>query len=514
MTTPDAPEAPEVDLVRRTLRAVAAGLEVAGAPLPDEAAAPPGPSGTGPGRRPGWRSGVALAAAAVVLATGVWAVLRSTDQAQDTAPRPPADVPETTDRFPQAGWLPATFDADGATTGWSSAEELIGAIQVVGVGADDVTVAAHLWGDASVAEATARKIAPYLGLDPTRSAPSVADLGPGIVTMALSRTTPPEAVLEQVMGDTLPPDSFVLPEGWDASSLELGWVPEVGPTATSSFGVVDDRPSLRLHAVAGTLPEPGLLTRLLVGDRQVAVGPEPAWIASYGSGAQLALLWQESPGIVAVVVGWGVAEADLVRVAEQAQWPDSIAPEPERPADATAGSPTTPVDTTSGPEDWMTLCGPRPGDPALPGEEDGEASSGVIGVTGQEDIPYDLLLWEDRVTRGGERTAPCWRLDVAGADRARGGGDVAGLDVYGVHDLVPMAWTAEETVVFMAHDPGVSLTSSDAEVMTTELDVAMPDGTRFSFVRVARDAGASVLFQVIDDGRVVGDLGPWAMDRP
>jgi hypothetical protein len=518
MTTPQAPEAPEADLVRRTLRSVADGLDVSDAPLPVEArtAAPPAPAPAA-GRRPGWRAGAALVAAAAILSAGVWAVLRTTDQAQDTSPRPPADgSTESTDGFPHPRWLPDDLAGRSETTGWSAAVDLAGGTLVVGPRADDVGVAAHVRGGIELADPVAWALASFVGPGANWTPPATDDLGPDATTTVVSRSLPP-AVADQLLTQGRPqPEALGLPAGWTASPLDLGWAPDVGETVTSSFGVVDNRPSLRLHAVSGRLPEPTALSRLLVSDRQVAVGREPAWIAQYGSGSQRALLWQQAPDVVAVVVGWGVAEGDMVRVAEQAQWPGRVVlPQvPERPADTTARGPTTTVYAMSGPEDWMTLCGPRPGDPALPGEDDGGVWSGVIGVTGQDDIAYNLLLWDDRVTGGGERTGPCWRLDVAGAERVRGGGDLAGLDLFGVRDLVPVAWTAEETVFFTAHDPGVTLTAADAEVVTTELDARLPDGTSFSFVRVARNGSASVLFDVIHDGRVVGDLGTWLLDRP
>lgn len=75
---------------------------------------------------------------------------------------------------------------------------------------------------------------------------------------------------------------------------------------------------------------------------------------------------------------------------------------PRPPAD-TSGPPTGPVDDgagatttavpppggrqTSGVEDWSRLCGARPGDPAMPREEAGERTTGVVALTGADGGP-------------------------------------------------------------------------------------------------------------------------------
>jgi hypothetical protein len=56
---------------------------------------------------------------------------------------------------------------------------------------------------------------------------------------------------------------------------------------------------------------------------------------------------------------------------------------------------------------------------------------------------------------------------------------------------------------------------SDADVVTTPLRGRMDDGTRFTFVTVARDGRSEVTFDVLDgQGRVVATAGPLALDEP
>jgi hypothetical protein len=162
-----------------------------------------------------------------------------------------------------------------------------------------------------------------------------------------------------------------------------------------------------------------------------------------------------------------------------------------------------------------TSAATRRAAPPAPGEEAGELSTSAIGVTGGEDVPYELLLWEDRVTAGGtERTGPCWRLRVAGDRPVRGGGDVATTGWPPASALQPVWWADEETVFFAAHEPDVTFVGADgADVVATPLDVQMEDGTAFTFLRVARDGRTEVSFEVRDaGGRLATTAGPLAMD--
>jgi hypothetical protein len=167
------------------------------------------------------------------------------------------------------------------------------------------------------------------------------------------------------------------------------------------------------------------------------------------------------------------------------------------------------------PADGPTLCGARPGNPALPGEAAGQRTDGAIGVSGTDDIPYELLLWQDRVTSGdAERSGDCWRLTIEGGPPLRGGGDVVTPAWPPATTLVAVVWTDDETVFWAAHEPGVMFTA-DADLVSTPLDARSDDGTAFTFLRVARDGRAEVTFDMIDTaGRRLGTAGPLPLDQP
>jgi hypothetical protein len=498
MTTP---EAPEVTLLRRTLEEVAASLDVADAPLPPEAQV-----GRDHRRPFGWRAPLAVAAAVVVLAAGVWAVLRSTDGADDSAPAD--DVTTDTGDTPRAGWLPGWLAESG--TGGAKGMPVERARLLTGTGPDDVAVILDVAAGTGVAERAASYVAPYVGspVEPGTGR-TVASEAPGSSSAILwRRAEPPPTTLF---------DTSV--SGWPGEDVDMGWVPGVGDTVSVAYeGAAsgEEAPSLvELHAVGAGLPAWGVLATLLDDEAQVEVGKNPAWFVPLGGpGDGHAVVWQPAPGVTAVITGWRVAEADLLRIAEESTWPASLTVED------TGATPATGVEerVLAGPEDWPTLCDARPGDPALPGEDAGESSVGVIGVTGTSDIPYELLLWEDRVTAAGpERTGQCWRLSVGPElDRFRGGGEVITQGWGPATTLVPVAWTAEETVFLAASTSDLMIAAINAEVIYTTLDEEMEDGTRFTFLRVERVDGQSEIgFELRDaGGDVLGHAGPLPLDRP
>jgi hypothetical protein len=513
------PSGDTAELVRRTLRAVAETLPVEDRELPDEAQPPLPPAEPGddgdrrPGARPRRRRGpgrrplVAAVAAAVVVVAGVWATrladgddVRTGDPSTSTSTVPAGEDPA-------AGWLPEGIAPAPSDRGDAigTATPIEGALYT-GPGEDDVVASAAVAdGGIDAAQAVGEELGLFIGTGPDGIA--VAQRS-GSDAVAVSRDPSMAAPLAAAMSGNGVSPAQLAPDGWATAPLPLDWLPRTGVGRWTAYGDPDAGLTVELHAASATLPDPDALEALLQDEERITVHDQPAWAGSERDVAWV--VWQDSSGVAATAIGVGVSVADLVRVAEESAMPSAVPPPgPEAGPDA-AGNRVMEDES-----DWPLLCQARPGDPALPGEEAGVREVGVMGTRGSEDVLYELLVWEDRITaEGTERTGACWRLTITGEPPLRGGGDVVTHGVSPVPTLQPVWWTDEETEFFVAHRPGLTVVGADgADVVATPLDVQSADGTAFTFLRVARDGRSEVSFQVVDgSGQEVTTVGPVAMD--
>jgi hypothetical protein len=352
------PTGDTAELVRRTLRTVAEALPVEDRELPDEARPPLLPAadragGDRPGgdrrlgghrrRRPGRRPLVAAAATALVVA-GVWAT-RLADE-DDVRTDDPATSTVPVGDGPAAGWLPERIDPTPSDRGDAiGAATPIEAVVLTGPDEDDVIAAAIVaHGGIDAAQALGDELAPMIGAGPDGVEATVTVDGTGAVVV--SRDPSAAAPVETAMGTNGAPLAELAPDGWATAPLPLDWLPRTGVGRWTAYGEAGAGPAVELHAAAATLPETDALEAVLQGEERVTVHGRPAWAGSAGDGdgdgddageeGGLAwVVWQESPGVTATVLGTGVPVDDLVRVGEESAMPSYVPPPgPEAGPDA------------------------------------------------------------------------------------------------------------------------------------------------------------------------------------
>ncbi len=146
-----------------------------------------------------WRAPLAVTAV-IVLAAGIWAVLRSTDNAEDTAPRPPAGEPGVEPRLPTAPpivpdavWLPAGMrPGDEHDEAMPPPPTLSGSALLTGPGDDAVGVALTAPDDYQ-ADLAVRALAPFVGApygDDRQPLASRHTVYPGVTLAAAWRQWP------------------------------------------------------------------------------------------------------------------------------------------------------------------------------------------------------------------------------------------------------------------------------------------------------------------------------------
>jgi hypothetical protein len=386
-----------VDLVRRTLSAVAEATPVGPAPAGEldelrresERVVPlVRRDDAGARHMPPRRRAVALAAAvlAVVLAvTAAW--LAESDRGQE---RPPANrtgdgsLPERL----EPGWLPdplaGTEPERTATLGVRVDPDAA----VLRPASGDGVVVATTDGDDATADTVAAAVARITQADfsdpaPGQSAVRTAD---GRVVGIAESATPAEGLAEvigQVKDGARPAD--VAAPGWTTTPVSVGWVPGIARSDTVRYGGPFTGPWVELGTTVGQLPEPAALDALFPLGERVQLGDREAWALSR-TGASAGgpersgtwtVVWQETDDLVGSVTASGVPWDDVQRIASEADLVDD--PEP-----AAAVEPRVVAD--------------------------GEIGGAAYVVEAWQDSWHDIA--------DGAASALCWRVQVRGAAAA------------------------------------------------------------------------------------------------
>ena len=288
-----------------------------------------------------WRATLTVTAAAIVLAAGIWAVLRSTDDAEDTAPRPPAGEPGVEPRLPTAlpttpvaGWLPAGMQPEDERVFSTPPLPTIKDSALLTGRGDDAVGVALTAPDANQADLAGRALAPFVGApygDEGQPLVSRHEVGPGASVAAAWRRSPwADAAAESAglaaLTTAAPLD--LAPAGWRSRAMRVDWAPGVGASASVSYTKPGTTVSVALHSVRGMLPDRDLLAATLADEERVEVRGHRGWFVPLDSpGADSAVLWQEAEGYVGVVVANDVARRDVLRVADEGDWLEPPTPE-------------------------------------------------------------------------------------------------------------------------------------------------------------------------------------------
>lgn len=332
-----------VDLVTRTLRAVAAAT-----PVPDDAA----PVQDGVvlalradrqprlSRRGTVRLVAAAAAAVVLVVAAVWSrggddvETSPTDPSVPTAPRPDVRM--------EAGWLPGGFGAAPSAVQRTPAIDAAVDAVLWGEGEEAVVAAAVDLGDAAadpnvVARRTETVRTALEGAFRPPDAGHVATStvgGRGGVVLTRAGASPDAAALAtRIAGGERPADTA--PDGVAPTPLPLDWLAEVGPAVAVGYQAADQSGAVAITVVGGRLPEAPILQAVLPGATPVDVRGRSGWSVVPPGSDDTWVTWQEAPGLVVTVRG-GLTHDQLLTVAEGLVARDDTAAQAAAPPDVIA----------------------------------------------------------------------------------------------------------------------------------------------------------------------------------
>lgn len=312
-----------VDLVARTLRAVAEATPVTDAPARaprggDLVLLPPaGLDGRGGRRRARRAAMVAAAAAAVLVAGTVWIVRgggdgQPTDMADEGA-SPPVHM--------EATWLPPALEGTPPVLERTPALDVAVDAAVWGAGDSVVVVAAIDLGDGAgpdrVQARTGRVASALTGVvgAPGADMPVThVDGGRGAAVLAGERSlVDSQTIAAVVAAGTAPGDAR--PGEPAPRRLPVGWVAGVGPTVMTVHQPPDQSAALAVSTVGGTLPDAEIVEALVPGAVRAEVRGHAGWQFPLHGGDLYAVTWQEQPGVVVTVTGSGLRPAEIEAVA-------------------------------------------------------------------------------------------------------------------------------------------------------------------------------------------------------
>lgn len=330
-TTAGADHDDVVDLVTRTLRAVAEATPVA-----DEQAAAPvahdllplaGSRRHGPGRRPSRARLLAVAAAAAaVVAVVATAVGDGGGGGQvDTTPAGP---PGSTALRPairmEAGWLPAGFEDAPAVVERSPGLDVPVEATLWGAGDEAVVAAAIDLGDGEGDRNKVRRRTeavrgalegafrpPDSGHMATATAASGERGGTALARGGASVDV--EAIAARIADGASPAAAW--PDRGTPTAVSLGWLPRVGASVTVGYQTTDQTGAVAITATSGRLPEASLAQEFLPDATPIDVRGRSGWSVVPAGSDDTWVTWQEEPGLVVTVAG-GLPHDELLTVAE------------------------------------------------------------------------------------------------------------------------------------------------------------------------------------------------------
>ncbi|HEX6420893.1 MAG TPA: hypothetical protein VFZ77_20480, partial [Acidimicrobiales bacterium] len=298
-----------VDLVTRTLRAVAAATPVpdGAPPVDDEVLALRADRQPRSGRRGTVRLVAAAAAAVVLVVAAVWS--RGGDDVE-TSPTDPSVPTAPPDVRMEAGWLPGGFGAAPSAVQRTPAIDAAVDAVLWGEGDEAVVAAAVDLGDAAAdpnvvarrTETVRRALeGAFRPPDAAHVATSTAGGRSGVVLTRADASPDAAALATRIAGGERPADAA--PDGIAPTPLPLGWLAEVGPVVAVGYQAPDQSGAVAITVVGGRLPEAPIVQAVLPGATPVDVRGQSGWSVLPPGSDDTWVTWQEAPGLVVTVRG-------------------------------------------------------------------------------------------------------------------------------------------------------------------------------------------------------------------